>query len=606
MDNKIKYKRLSSIIDSNYERNNYCYARYRNDPSIELNATAESNYNWGLSFDWLQNSDLTKSAQVNVIKACIDTIVSKLANQKARPFFNPVNGSPKTRLVVKQAQTFFDALYEQDLVVEKISKAFLEACIFGRGYVWVNPITYNIEVLPSWCVGYSSTEAAFGEAQTLLVKYTYYPTSLLKDYKKTDKAFVKYAILVDLETKKVVEFIDDQEYKTHSYTGEELPLVLITYNTDVYGAYTTSIVDELDGIQTRIDEINAKISAASQLTPANVTYVIEGSNLNPGDVSAETGMVYGVKLPVGMSTLPVQTVTPAPFDPVWQNLLEFYIKQAFETIGVSQLSAMSKKPAGLDSGTALQTMEDIESDRFETQVTHYVNAFVKLAKVFIDVIPEDADIVIPTLQNSSFKWKDIKEQTNQYKIQYSAATALSKDPQEKAKFIGQLTQLGLVTPYEAGQYLDLPDLQGAFEGSEAVMNGVNTCIENALNGNIDIPDYVNYQQLAQRIAIVENQLYSSLTGDKKNDKDVIESLNNIQQLEDNLLTIMQESGFVESTQPEEAVTTDQGMGIAPSATGSADITSMLNNTDMGNTEGVAESGVNPTEIGSEGDVNNVQ
>lgn len=601
MDNKIKYKILSSIIDSNYERNNYCYARYRNDPSVELNTASESNYNWGINFDYIQNSDLGKSAQVNIIKSCVDTIVSKLANQKARPYFNPVNGSPKTRLVVKQAQTFFDALYEQENIVEKISKAFLESCIFGRGYVWVNPISYNIEVLPSWCVGLFSSEAAYGTPKTMLVKYNTYPSSLLD--KKTDKIYVRYAILVDLETKKVEEYIDDTLYKSHTYTGEELPFVQITYNTDVYGAYTPSIVDELDGIQTRIDEINAKISAASQLTPANVTYVIEGSNLNPGDVSAETGMVYGVKLPVGMTSLPVQTVTPAPFDPVWQNLLEFYIKQAYEVIGVSQLSAMSKKPAGLDSGTALQTMEDIESDRFETQVTHYVNTFVKLAKVFIDVIPEDADIVIPTLQNSSFKWKDIKEQTNCYKIQYSAATALSKDPQEKMKFISQLSQMGLISPYEAGQYLDLPDLQGAFEGSEAVMNGVNTCIDNALNGNIDIPDYINYQQLAQRIAIVENQLYSSLTGDKKNDKDVVESLANIQQLEDKLLTVMQENGFVESTQPEEAVTTDAGMGIAPSVTGSADITSIVNNTDVGNTEGEAMSGVNPTEIGNAGDVN---
>ena len=90
MDNKLKYKRLSSIIDSNYERNNYCYARYRNDPSVELNTASESNYNWGMNFDYIQNSDLGKSAQVNIIKSCVDTIVSKLANQKARPYFNPV------------------------------------------------------------------------------------------------------------------------------------------------------------------------------------------------------------------------------------------------------------------------------------------------------------------------------------------------------------------------------------------------------------------------------------------------------------------------------------------------------------------------------------
>ena len=337
--------------------------------------------------------------------------------------------------------------------------------------------------------------------------------------------------------------------------------------------------------------INSKISACAQLTPANTTYVLEGSNLQPGDINNRVGNVYGVKCPPGMSTIPVVNVTPSPFDPSWQNLLEYYIKQAYEIVGISQLSAMSKKPAGLDSGAALQTMEDIESDRFETQVTKYVSSYVKLARVLIDVLPEDADIVLPGYENSSYKWKDVKKEQAAYKIQYSAATALSKDPQEKLKQILQLSQVGLIGPEKVGQYLDTPDLNDAYEGAEAVSNGIDKLIENCIEtGDVDIPDYIGYQQLAQRITIVENQLYSSLTGDAKNDKDVLQSLNNIVALENNLMSIMTTEGFIQTEQPQEAMVSESGIGVAPNAISAADISQTMEQPAL--EEGQAESNVN--------------
>lgn len=587
MDNKV-YNKLSSIIDFQLERFNYNYARYKNDPTVDLRTAWEYDYGWNQGFDYRQDSDLFRSAYTNVIKSAIDSIVSKLANQKARPYFTPVNGTYRTRQVVKQVQQFFDAIYEQENVHEKISKAFFEGCIFGTGYIWVNPITFKIEVLPSWCVATLATEKTYAKETKLLVKYSNYPASALGI---KDKEYVTYEVFVDTEAKNVTERVDGQVKSTHKYNGESLPIVSLSFNEPIYGNHTPSIVEELDSIQTQIDLINSKISACAQLTPANTTYVLEGSNLQPGDINNRVGNVYGVKCPPGMSTIPVVNVTPSLFDPSWQQLLEYYIKQAYEIVGISQLSAMSKKPAGLDSGTALQTMEDIESDRFETQITKYVSSYVKLARVLIDVLPEDADIVLPGYENSSFKWKDVKKEQSAYKIQNSAATALSKDPQEKLKQILQLSQVGLIGPEKVGQYLDTPDLNDAYEGAEAVSNGIDKLIETCIEtGDTDIPDYIGYQQLAQRITIVENQLYSSLTGDAKNDKDVLQGLNNIVALENNLMSIMTSEGFIQTQQPEEAMVSEGGIGVAPSAINAADISQTLEQPAL--EEGQAESNVN--------------
>ena len=542
-------RKLESIIDGQLDKNAYCFARYKNDLSIDLRTNTEYQNGFYYGFDYKQDSDLFNSAYFNVIKSVIDSIVSKLANQKVRPFFTPVNGTYKTRRIVKQCQQFFDSYYEFQKIQSKITKAFEESCIFSVGYLFVNPLTYEVEVPPSWNVATLNTESVYGEPTKLLIKYPNYPTTLLDKLGINDadinSEYVTLEMYCDIAEKVFEVYINNNMAKSISYTTDRLPIVKIFYNIPILGNYTPSIVEELDGIQTQIDLISAKISAAAQLTPANTTYVLEGSNLSPGDINNRIGNVYGVKCPPGMTTLPVMNVTPSPIDPYWQSLMEYYIQKAYEVIGISQLSAMSKKPAGLDSGTALQTMEDVESDRFETQVMQYVNAFIELAKTVIAVIPDTADILPSTKQSKSFKWSDVKKQSDLFKVQYSAQSALSKDPQEKLKQVLQLREQGFLSNYEVPLYLDLPDLQNAYEGAQAVENAVDALIERCIEeGDTDIPEYIDYQQLAQKITIVENQLSASYTGNKKNDEDVALSIECLQTLESKLMNIMEENGFI--------------------------------------------------------------
>ena len=101
--------------------------------------------------------------------------------------------------------------------------------------------------------------------------------------------------------------------------------------------------------------------------------------------------------------------------------------------------------------------------------------------------------------------------------------------------------------------------------------------------------------LAQEITIVENELYASLSDDKENDKLVEESLKRLMKLEGQLLETMQETGYVQVDQPQEAVTSEDGsMGIAPQANVASDITNELAN-DMTPQENVQEQMANGDE-----------
>lgn len=555
-------QKLQTIIDSELGMNSYRLARYLNDISVDLNYWNEYQDSiWGYKFLNIQDIDLAQSPKVNVIKSVIDSLVSKISNQKVRPYFTPVNGLFSTRAVVKQAQQFFDIIYDKEKVHEKITQAFRNSCIFNIGYVFFNPFTSELEAPGSWQVAICNTEKGYGTPTKALVEYKNFPVTQLDKYGikgKYTSEYVNFKLYFDTIEHEMVAYVNTVEALTKKYRADKIPLVPVYHNKPIFGTRTISIVDELDGIQQNIDLLNCKISAATQLTPANTTYVEAGSSLQPGDISNKTGNVYSVKMGPGHTQLPVVNVTPAPMDPMWMNCLDNYVKQAYEVVGISQLSAQSKKPSGLDSGVALQTLEDVESDRFQTQIDHYVHAYIDLAELIIDIM-EDGSILPKSVNTAGYTWDDVRKQKELFKIQFSAATALSKDPQTKLQQILQLSQIGLITTDKIALYLDSPDLEDAYKGASAIQNAIDATIQNAIdNEDYEIPDYIAYQQLLTQIIIEENELHAA------NDT---ESLAKIGKLKENLLNIMNEEGFVDlSNQPaqEEIATTEEGLGAGAS------------------------------------------
>lgn len=554
-------RKLQSIIDAEIGLRSFQLARYLNDVTVDLEYFNEySDQVWNFRYWNVQDADLAVSPKINVIKSVIDTLVSKLANQKVRPFPNPVNGLYETSKVVKQLRQFLDIIYDNQHVANKMSLAYRNACIFGIGYIFYNTWTKEIEVPGTWQIGIANTEKGYGTPTKLLVEYKNMPVTLLSKYgitKQYSSDYVRVQLLYDTLEHKSYIYVENAKEKEASYKADIIPVVCLYHTRPVFGTRTTSIVDELNGIQANIDIINAKISAAGQLTPANTTFVEAGSSLTTADISNKTGNAYMVKMGPNHNQLPVVNVTPAPFDPMWSTLLESYIQKAYEIVGVSPLSAQSQKPTGLDSGAALSTMEDIESDRFQTQVDNYVHAFVDLANLLIDVM-EDGPILPKSIDTADYTWDNIRKQRDLFKIQFSAASALSKDPATKIQQIMQLTQIGLITTDKVAMYLDSPDLEDAYRGASAVQDAIDFTINNAIEQGIyEIPDYVGYQQLLTQIIIEENKLWSVQD---------TESLVKLEKLKTNLLDKMNEEGFADlSNQPvsEETVTEE---GLASGAT----------------------------------------
>ena len=569
-------RELRSKVDANLPWYSRWLSRYFNDPYVDLRAR------WEITSHYVENYD--KSVKFNVIKAVIDSVVSSLYNNKVVASFQPVNGLPDTVRACNDAQQYFDIMFEHEKINKKVNDVARMACIFGRGHLFINPITYAIEPLSPHLVAFLNMEKRYHNSTRCLIHYYNYPISMLSKYnipkrKLPDETNLtcEFEHYIDCELQKQILFVNRQPVLELPYEHAVLPILTLYYNEPVFGEQTVGVVQELDSIQSIIDDMADNIAEAVRSTPTNQIFLQAGSDLTPNDLDNRGGTVYFVKPTPsvqGPQQAPVTIANPRPHDPIWKQDMDMWIQYAFEQVGKSELSSMGKKPAGLDSGTSLKTFIDIESDRFETQTTHYINSFQDLAGLLIEILPENQDILPQSMNSSSMKWGDVKKQAELFKIQFIPISMMSKDPGENQKLVMQLSQSSQVPLYKFARMFNNPDVSAVFKDASAKYDGIRQCIYRALKDeDYDIPIWVEKATLAQEISVEENKLYACLTGDKENDKLVEESLKRLMQLEATLKEDMQKNGYVQPDVVDE--TTEGEMGGSGTTNQIADVTSEI-------------------------------
>lgn len=448
--------------------------------------------------------DTSSGIQENIIKSTIDTLVSKIASQKVRPFFNTVNGTFKDMQIVKQAQQFFDSLYDDQNVNRTVADSFKDSCIFDTGVIYVDSDSKKIVRVMPWQINFDSKEASYTGLTRILWKMDNYPVTLLPFKSKNINNMqqsVTYYRYYNLNDNKLVHYIPELDYyKEEIWNKGVLPFLFIHFDDPIKSGSTLSIVDQLWGLQEAIDAILVKIKDASQLSSPLKYFVPESSTIKVHKLSNRTGEIITYTDLPNQTTPPIVTATEPFMDPQWTQLLEKFKQDAYEIVGISQLSAMSQKPQGLNSGVGLSTLEDIESDRFEIQLNNVIRSYTDLAKLCMAIFDENDEILPPNRMRQNITWKDIIEAKEQLVIQFSAAENLSKDPAQRAQQVMMLVNMGAIPQSRVATLMEIPDsVQGyslANNAINAVMSVIDDCIE---NNNYNIPDYIPMQMLKEEV-----------------------------------------------------------------------------------------------------------
>lgn len=496
--------------------------------------------------------ETSSDVQQNIIKSCIDTLVSKIAAQKVRPFFNTVHGSFRDFQIVKQAQQYFDMLYDMQNVGQTADMVFRDCCIFSKGVVWTDELDKQIKRALPFNVYTRPSEESYGKLTRIYYKQKQLPLTLLNEkYRKqikTDLEYIDVGWYYDIVNHvKAVYIQQNNQIIIEKYDRPTLPFVFIHYSCPVIGSDATSIVDLLYGIQIEIDTILQKITEASRLNPALTFFVPEGSQVKVSQLNNRVGNVVTYRPTPNMTGSPVTSATPAFIDDQYIQLLDNLKTTAYELTGISKLSAQSAKPVGIDSGLGLRTITNIESERFQTQFNQVIRMYVDIARTCIEVFDPNDDILPENQKRVNLKWKDIVDEYENMSIQYSGADALSKDPATKLQQLQVLAQSGVIPTEKIAQLMEIPDLESGYSMANNSMNAVMSVIDDCImKDNFDIPDYVPLPLLRRETL---NTCMSLRASDyEKNAEDIAKLIQLYQNVMDKMKNAQEVMGEVQQEQ----------------------------------------------------------
>ena len=146
--------------------------------------------------------------------------------------------------------------------------------------------------------------------------------------------------------------------------------------------------------------------------------------------------------------------------------LDRLYNRAYEISGISQLSATSLKPAGLESGVALREYSDIETERFVIVGQAYESAFLEIARQMIDLAKDVSEegktyevISYGDKEIEKIRWSDINLREDQYRMKVYPASLLPTTPAARLQTVIEMAQAGLIDKAETRSLLDFPDIE---------------------------------------------------------------------------------------------------------------------------------------------------
>jgi hypothetical protein len=514
-------RRINKIISKDsekywkYERN---FQYYTNTKALSLkDATQTLGYNANLM------NNTTSVVRENIIFNTISALVSKIAEHtKARAYINTIKGNFEDIQVAKAAQQYFDIIFDQQNIYHIISMAFRDACIFERGWVFVDKDNKKLKNVLPWEIYVDGNEIVRNEPIKQIVwKQDKFPVINLPDDIDTSEVtrdevtFIRYWNSKDHVTATVIPEL--RYVKVDAWENDVVPFLTITYDDPISTKSTTSVVDLLYSIQRQVDSILDKISEAVDRSLVNIITIPNNSNIKDEKMSNKVAQIIRYDFTSEMTGNPVGIQTPAPIDGSYINLLNKFTDDAYQMVGISELSVTSQKPTGLDSGKALQSLENIEADRFQLQVNKVVHMYDEVARICTELF--DGSILPVSNDRMKLSWKLLRKINEKMTIQFTAVDNESKLPSGKSTEIQNLAKSGFLPVNRVPMLMYTPDLEQAYSFAMNAYNAIQTVIWDCVKEDkYKIDPYIPLEELKPEI--MNTCLLLKSLGGEDNERDI--------------------------------------------------------------------------------------
>jgi len=468
----------------------------------------------------------------NIVQSCIDTLTSRIAQNEPKPMFLTQAGDSRLQRKAKKLDAFCYGLFYENQAYKMGPKAFRDGSVFGEGiihpyaengqvkYERVLPYEILVDYLESH-YGPESTKSlfriknidrtelaeAFPEKAAeiaMMANTSQFISANQRSVGDTVTVVEGWRLPVGNQPGRHVIVTDSYVLCDEDYEEKFFPFAIFRYSPRLYGFYSQGMAEQLVPIQVEINRTLISIQRSLYLGGTHKIFVKAGSKV----IKSHFDNLVGTILEYAGDTAP-QYVVPQLVQPEIYAHLENMISKGYMQPGISQLSAASQKPQGLNSGKALRTSEDIQDQRFQTINQSYSQFFMDLARISISVArkiySEDGNFSVNVPGKrfiETIDWKEVDMDDDQFQLQVYPVSKLPTDPAGRLATIQEMMQAGLIQPDVGRRLLDFPDLEAEENLANASLDYIHKILDDIVDsGTFAPPDPFDNLVKARQIAL---------------------------------------------------------------------------------------------------------
>jgi hypothetical protein len=443
---------------------------------------------------------------LNVVRAVCSTATSKIAKMKPRVVALTEGGSGPQRQRAQRLTKFIAGIFYETHLYAIGQRVFLDSAIFDEGavHVFEEDDRVKIErVFPNELI-VDDAEAINGEPRSIhrvrdiprevvRSRWPGYDRQVL-DAPRGDLVAAGSGWQPDM-----IRVTESHHLPTHAgkkdghhsitiktatlldepWEKDYLPYEVLRWDLMPLGWHGSGLARQLFRLQY---EINMLLESIEQSLRLSRPYILceREAHLNEAQLTNELWRV----LEYDRGANPPSPVTPPIVHPQVIEQLDRLYERSFEITGISQLSAQSKKPEGLNSGKALREFNDIESERFQMASQRYEDFYLGVAEKAIDIARDIGgrrkNYRVKSPHKSAvdlIRWNEVDMDADSYVMRLMPTSFLPTTPAGKLATIEEMLQAGLVEKDEALAMLDYPDLEGIAGRRNAAINNIDRRID---------------------------------------------------------------------------------------------------------------------------------
>jgi hypothetical protein len=510
--------------------------------------------------------DSLPSMSLNVTRSCTDTVAARICKNEVRPYMLPSGASWDIQQRAKGQEKFLDGARYETKAHRKACQGFIDCAVWGSGLALVYSERGKLKVdrIRRDEVKVDDSEGQNGEPRTLYrvkaVDREQLRDSIdeLGDFSAEEIDNINRAIDAQAPSKEQELMTDNttsdmvqvyEAWRLPSYEGagngrhfygleqctfldeewkrDRFPIAKIDWAEPLVGYWGTPLVRLLLPIQSELNTLLEFIQESNRLGGGIKVWVERGSEVIVEQLDNKNGAIYRY------TGTPPQFQTPATVAPEFYQHIQYLESKAYSTARVSQLSAQGEKPSGVNSGTAMRTMTDLESDGFSGVGRRWEDFNVDIGNLMLDEAKEMAEEgENPAVQYrgkksfSFIKLSDYVKKGDEFVLQAVPTSQMPSTVTGKLSYAKDINDLGLYDPATIRQMLNLPDTDAEDELALASRNrilGIVTAIANG-EDQTDVPDAFMDLTDSKKVATQFYNMMAGKQGEERLEEDKLETL----------------------------------------------------------------------------------